>query len=251
MQDDQLLRYARHILLDDLGIEGQERLLASKVLVVGAGGLGSPVCLYLASAGVGHITIADADTVDLSNLQRQIMHADDRVGMLKVESAQLSMRQINPQVSVKTLPERLVGAGLLQAIQSVDLVLDCCDNFATRHAINRACVALKKPLVSGAAIGYEGQICVYDPRQSASPCYHCLFPEALNAPELNCATTGVFAPLVGIVGSLQAAEAIKMLTDLGDTLLGRLVMFDVRHMRWHEVKVPRDPDCSVCGHAEH
>lgn len=248
MQDEQLLRYARHILLDDLGIEGQDRLLASKVLVVGAGGLGSPVCLYLASAGVGHITLADADTVDLSNLQRQIMHTDGRVGQLKVESARQAMQQINPQVVVETIPHRLDQKALIQAMQSVDLVIDCCDNFATRHAINRACVATQKPLVSGAAIGYEGQVCVYDPRTSTSPCYHCLFPEMPGAAELNCATTGVFAPLVGIVGSMQAAEAIKVLTGVGDALLGRLVMFDVRHMRWHEVRVPRDPGCSVCGH---
>ena len=248
MQDEQLLRYARHILLDDLGIEGQDRLLASKVLIVGAGGLGSPVCLYLASAGVGDITIADADTIDLSNLQRQIMHADDRVGQLKVESAQQAMQQINPQVVVTTIPHRLDEKALVLAMQSVDLVIDCCDNFATRHAINRACVATKKPLISGAAIGYEGQVCVYDSRIPQSPCYHCLFPEVPGAPELNCATTGVFAPLVGIVGSLQAAEAIKMLAGIGDMLLGRLVMFDVRHMRWHEVRVPVDPDCSVCGH---
>jgi len=248
MQDEQLLRYARHILLDDLGIEGQDRLLASKVLIVGAGGLGSPVCLYLASAGVGYITIADADTVDLSNLQRQVMHTDDRVGQLKVESARQAMQQINPHVVVQTIPHRLNEQTLAQAMQSVDLVIDCCDNFSTRHAINRACVATQKPLISGAAIGYEGQVCVYDSRISISPCYHCLFPEVPSAPELNCATTGVFAPLVGIVGSLQAAEAIKMLAGVGDALLGRLVMFDVRHMRWHEVRVPRDPYCSVCGH---
>jgi molybdopterin-synthase adenylyltransferase len=249
MQDEQLLRYARHILLDDLGIEGQDRLLASKVLVVGAGGLGSPVCLYLASAGVGHISIADADTVDFSNLQRQIMHTDDRIGQLKVESAQLAMQQINPNIIVRVLPSRLDEASLVNVMQSVDLVIDCCDNFATRHAINRACVATQKPLVSGAAIGYEGQICVYDARVQASPCYHCLFPEMIGAPELNCATTGVFAPLVGIVGSLQAAEAIKMLTAIGDPLVGRLVMFDARHMRWHEVRIPKDPGCSVCSHS--
>jgi molybdopterin/thiamine biosynthesis adenylyltransferase len=249
MQDEQLLRYARHILLDDLGIEGQDRLLASKVLVVGAGGLGSPVCLYLASAGVGTITVADADTVDLSNLQRQIMHTNDRVGHLKVDSAQYAMQQINPNVVVNVLPSRLDEDSLVKAMQSVDLVIDCCDNFATRHAINRACVATHKPLVSGAAIGYEGQVCVYDARVQTSPCYHCLFSEMIGAPELNCATTGVFAPLVGIVGSLQAAEAIKMLTAIGDPLVGRLVMFDARHMRWHEVRVPKDPACTVCSHS--
>lgn len=248
MQDDQLLRYARHILLDDLGIEGQEKLLASKVLVVGAGGLGSPVCLYLASAGVGQIVIADDDIVELSNLQRQIMHHDARVGQLKVDSAKQAMQAINPQVNVQTLPIRLDAGSLLEAVSQVDLVLDCCDNFATRHAINKACVATQTPLVSGAAIGYEGQVCVYHPADPSSPCYQCLFEENAQSPELNCATTGVFAPLVGIVGSLQAAEAIKVLTRLGQPLFGRLIMFDVRNMRWHEVKVPRDPDCLVCGH---
>lgn len=247
MRDDELLRYGRHILLDDIGIEGQQALLASKVLVVGAGGLGSPVCLYLASAGVGQIRVADDDTVELSNLQRQIMHSNDRLGHRKVDSAQNAMAQINPDTDVVALPVRLEGEALLEQVRAVDLVLDCCDNFQTRHAVNRACVAAGKPLVSGAAIRFEGQVCVYDTRDEASPCYHCLFPEADDVTPVNCATMGVFAPLVGIIGSLQAAEAIKVLANIGKPLKGRLVMFDARLMHWHEVRVPRDPDCPVCG----
>lgn len=246
MRDDELLRYGRHILLDDIGIEGQQTLLASKVLVVGAGGLGSPVCLYLASAGIGEIRIADDDTVELSNLQRQIMHSNDRLGALKVKSAHEAIAQLNPDTRVVTLPVRLEGAVLLDQVRDVDLVLDCCDNFQTRHAINRACVEAGKPLVSGAAIRFEGQVCVYDTRDQASPCYHCLFPEADDVTPVNCATMGVFAPLVGIIGSLQAAEAIKVLAGIGKALKGRLVMFDARSAHWHEVRVPRDPACPVC-----
>lgn len=246
MRDDELLRYARHILLDDIGIEGQERLIASKVLVVGAGGLGSPVCLYLASAGVGEIRVADDDTVELSNLQRQIMHANDRLGMLKVQSAAQAISKINPDTKVVTLPIRLDAQSLLEQVSAVDLVLDCCDNFQTRHAVNRACVKAGVALVSGAAVRFEGQVCVYDTRHSDSPCYHCLFPEADDVTPTNCATMGVFAPLVGIIGSMQAAEAIKVLAEVGQPLRGRLIMFDARSMHWHEVKVPRDPQCPVC-----
>lgn len=247
MRDDELLRYGRHILLDDIGIEGQQALLGSKVLVVGAGGLGSPVCLYLASAGVGEIRVADDDTVELSNLQRQIMHSNDRLGSLKVESARRAISQINPDTQVVPLPVRLDGDALLEQVRDVDLVLDCCDNFQTRHAVNRACVQAGKPLVSGAAIRFEGQVCVYDTRDEASPCYYCLFPEADDVTPVNCATMGVFAPLVGIIGSLQAAEAIKMLASIGKPLKGRLVMFDARLAHWHEVRVPRDPKCPVCS----
>lgn len=246
MRDDELLRYGRHILLDDIGIEGQQTLLASKVLVVGAGGLGSPVCLYLASAGVGEIRIADDDQVELSNLQRQIMHSNNRLGALKVNSAELAIHQINPDTRVVPLPVRLQGQALLEQVRAVDLVLDCCDNFQTRHAVNRACVQAGKPLVSGAAIRFEGQVCVYDTRDAQSPCYHCLFPEADDVSPVNCATMGVFAPLVGIIGSLQAAEAIKVLAGIGKSLKGRLVMFDARLSHWHEVRVPRDPECPVC-----
>ena len=247
MRDEQLLRYGRHILLDDIGVEGQQRLLESSVLVVGAGGLGSPVCLYLASAGVGEIRIADDDTVELSNLQRQIMHSTDQLGQLKVSSAKRAMTQINPETRVQPIAHRLSGQALIDQVAAVDAVLDCCDNFQTRHEVNRACVLTGTPLVSGAAIRFEGQACVYDTRDSSSPCYHCLFPEADDVTAINCATMGVFAPLVGIIGSLQAAEAIKVLAQVGKPLLGRLVMFDARLSTWHEVRVPRDPDCSVCS----
>lgn len=247
MRDDELLRYARHILLDDISIEGQSRLLASRVLVVGAGGLGSPVCMYLASAGIGEIRVADDDVVELSNLQRQIMHTNERLGQSKVASAAVAMTQINPELRVIPLPVRLAGDALAEQVAAVDLVLDCCDNFQTRHAINRACVQAGVPLVSGAAVRFEGQVCVYDTRRDSSPCYNCLFPEAEDVTPTNCATMGVFAPLVGIIGSMQAAEALKVLAGIGQPLLGRLVMFDARLMHWHEVKVPRDPSCPVCS----
>lgn len=248
MRDEQLLRYARHILLDDIGIEGQEALLNARVLVVGAGGLGSPVCLYLASAGIGQLTVADDDTVELSNLQRQIMHASDRLGQLKVESARQAVAQLNPDTVFVPLAQRLDAEALCQQVANVDLVLDCCDNFETRHAVNQACVTIGVPLVSGAAVRFEGQVCVFDTRQSTSPCYHCLFPQANDVTPTNCATMGVFAPLVGIVGSLQAAEAIKVLAGIGQALVGRLVLFEARRSSWHEVKVPRDPECPVCRH---
>ena len=247
MRDDELLRYGRHILLDDIGIEGQQRLLNSKVLVVGAGGLGSPVCLYLASAGIGEIRVADDDTVELSNLQRQVMHGNDRIGQLKVASAAHAMSQINPDTQIVEIPVRLEEDTLLEQVAAVDLVLDCCDNFQTRHAVNRACVQTSTPLVSGAAVRFEGQVCVYDTRHTGSPCYYCLFPEADDVSPTNCATMGVFAPLVGIIGSMQAAEAIKVLANVGQALTGRLIMFDARLMHWHEVRVPRDPKCPVCS----
>lgn len=247
MNDDQLLRYARHILLDELGIEGQEKLLAAKVLVVGAGGLGSPVAMYLASAGVGHLILADHDTVEISNLQRQILHATERLGMLKAESGRKSMLALNPTIDVQTRTTRMSPELLDAEITSVDLVVDCTDNFSTRHAINRACVAHKKPLVSGAAIRFEGQVSVFDPRQEHAPCYHCLFPEAEDVEAVNCATMGVFAPLVGIIGSMQAAEAIKVLAGIGTTLAGRLLILDALDMQWHSVRIQRDSGCLVCG----
>jgi molybdopterin/thiamine biosynthesis adenylyltransferase len=246
MRDEQLLRYARHILLDDIGIEGQEALLNARVLVVGAGGLGSPVCLYLASAGVGTLVVADDDTVELSNLQRQIMHSNDRLGLAKVESARQAVAQINPDTVFIPVAHRLDAAALREQVAEVDLVLDCCDNFETRHAVNQACVEQGVPLVSGAAVRFEGQVCVFDTRHTKSPCYHCLFPQAQDVTPTNCATMGVFAPLVGIIGSLQAAEALKVLANVGQALSGRLVMYEARQAHWHEVRVPRDPDCPVC-----
>ena len=247
MNDEQLLRYARHILLDDLGIEGQEKLLASRVLIVGAGGLGSPVAMYLASAGIGQIVLADHDRIEMSNLQRQILHTSDRIGELKAESGRQTLRTLNPEILVETRTTRLDADALMSEIGGVDLVVDCTDNFATRHAINRACVHHAKPLVSGAAVRYDGQISVFDTRDPASPCYHCLFPEADDVEHVNCATMGVFAPLVGIIGSMQAAEAIKVIAGIGKPLTGRLLILDATDMQWHSVRVRRDPGCPVCA----
>jgi len=247
MTDDQLLRYSRHILLDEVGIEGQERLLAAHALVIGAGGLGSPVALYLGTAGVGRITLVDHDTVDLTNLQRQIAHSMDRVGSPKVESARTAIGGINPEVAVTTVNARADAALLDTLVAKADVVLDCCDNFATRHAINAACVRHGKPLVSGAAIRFDGQVAVFEPRDPASPCYACVFPPDLEFEETRCATMGVFAPLVGIIGAMQAAEALKIVSGAGPSLAGRMLMLDGRAMEWNEMKVPRNPHCPVCA----
>lgn len=248
MNDDQLLRYSRHILLDEIGIEGQETLLSSRVLMVGAGGLGSPVALYLGSAGVGCITIVDHDRVDATNLQRQIAHNLARIGEFKAVSMLQAIAAINPDVTVIPVTERADAALLDQLVPEADLVLDCTDNFATRHAINRACFKHRKPLVSGAAIRFDGQVAVYDPRSAQSPCYACVFPESDLLEETRCATMGVFAPLVGIVGTVQAAEALKLLCDVGQPLTGRLLMLDGRSMEWNEMKLARNPACEVCSH---
>ena len=247
MNDDQLLRYSRHILLDDLGVEGQQRIVAGHALVIGAGGLGSPVLLYLGSAGVGTITVVDHDTVDRTNLQRQIAHTDARVGEPKVLSAAQAINALNPEVRVRTLQQRADAALLGELVPAADVVLDCSDNFATRQAVNAACVRHRRPLVSGAAIGLDGQISVWDSRGAARPCYACVFPPEAEAPEVRCATMGVFAPLVGIIGSMQAAEALKLLVPLGTTLAGQLLMLDGRSMSWDEVRLARQPQCSVCG----
>ena len=247
MNDEQLLRYSRHILLDDIGIEGQQRLLQSRALVIGAGGLGSPVALYLGTAGVGSITLVDDDLVDLTNLQRQIAHDLASIGTPKVVSAASSIAAINPQLRVKALQLRADAELLDQLVSEADVVIDCCDNFATRQAVNRACVTHARPLVSGAAIGFDGQISVYDSRHSDAPCYACLFPPDSQFDEARCALMGVFAPLVGIIGCMQAAEALKLLLGLPNSLAGRLQMLDARSMAWSEITVPRDPGCSVCG----
>ena len=247
MNDDQLLRYSRHILLDEIGIEGQQRLLDAHALVIGAGGLGSPVALYLGSAGVGRLTIVDHDRVDLTNLQRQIAHDLSRVGTPKAESARASIAAINPDVRVRPLVRRADAAELDTLVRDADVVLDCSDNFATRHAVNAACVAHGKPLVAGAAIRFDGQISVYDMRDAASPCYACVFPAEVTVEETQCATMGVFAPLVGIIGTLQAAEALKLLAGVGTSLAGRLQMLDARDMRWSEIRMARQRGCPVCG----
>ena len=249
MRDEQLLRYSRHILLNEIGIEGQAQILASHALIIGAGGLGSPVALYLGSAGVGHITVVDHDAVDMTNLQRQIAHSMDRVGQPKVLSAQVAIAAINPEVQVTPVEARADAALLDTLVAQADVVLDCCDNFATRHAINAACVKHRKPLVSGAAIRFDGQITVYDARDSQSPCYACVFPPDTNFEETRCATMGVFAPLVGIIGTMQAAEALKLLSGAGRPLTGRLLMLDGRAMEFSEVRIARQVNCPVCGDA--
>lgn len=249
MTDDQLLRYSRHILLPQIGIEGQDRIVGASALIVGAGGLGSPAALYLASAGIGRLALADGDTVDLTNLQRQILHRTHSVGRLKVDSGRDALAEINPECEVVALAERLGDARLEEEVARADVVLDCCDNFATRHAVNRACVKLGKPLVSGAAVRFDGQIAVFDSRRADAPCYHCLFPEAEDVEEVRCATMGVFAPLTGIVGAVQAAEALKLVAGCGEPLTGRLLLLDGLAMEWREIRVPRDPGCLVCGSA--
>ena len=247
MDDQQLLRYSRHILLNEIGIERQSRLLAAKALIIGAGGLGSPAAFYLASAGVGSITIVDHDQVDLTNLQRQILHTEDRVGMNKVDSAKLTLTQLNPHISIQALAEKVDAARLDELISAADIVLDCSDNFATRHAVNAACVAHRKPLVSGAAIGFDGQCSVFDSRNENTPCYACIFPADLHVEEVACSTMGVFAPLVGIIGTTQAAEALKVIMHLGTSLAGKLLMLDARTMEWQQIKAQRNPHCAVCG----
>lgn len=247
MNDEQLLRYSRHILLSEIGIEGQEKLLASHAVVIGAGGLGSPIALYLASAGVGQITICDGDDVDLTNLQRQIVHRTDAIGKKKVDSARATLAAVNPEVRVIALPERVSGERLDTLVAEADVVIDGCDNFATRHAVNRACVKFHKPLVSGAGVRFDGQVAVFDMRSRLSPCYHCLFPEEGENEDVRCAVMGVFAPLVGIVGSMQAAEALKLLTGAGEPLTGRLLLLDALTMQIHTVKLQKDPACPVCS----
>ena len=253
MTDDELLRYSRHVLLDEIGIEGQARIRAAHALVIGAGGLGSPVAMYLGSAGIGRLTIVDHDTVDLTNLQRQVAHTQDRIGRPKVESIREAVRALNPDVEVEAIAERADEESLARWVPEADVVVDCTDRFAIRHAINAACTAARVPLVSGAAIGFDAQVSVYDTRVPAAPCYACLFPPDATTEEARCATMGVFAPLVGIVGSLQAAEALKLVAGVGTSLAGRLLMLDARTMAWSELKLARAPRCPVCstlrGHA--
>lgn len=248
MNDNDLLRYSRHILLPQIGIEGQQRLHDATALIVGAGGLGCPAALYLGAAGLGRLIVADADVVDLTNLQRQIGHNTISVGTNKALSLRQSILAINPSIEVKALAQRLDGEALQNAVAEVDVVLDCTDNFATRHAINRACVTWKKPLISGAALGFSGQLAVFDSRVPNSPCYQCLFPEvAEDGPR--CSEAGVLSPLVGVVGALQAVEAIKILSVTGKSAYGRLLLYDAGNGQFREVRVPKDPECKVCGRA--
>jgi molybdopterin/thiamine biosynthesis adenylyltransferase len=247
MTDEELLRWSRHILLDELGIEGQERIRAARALVIGAGGLGSPVALYLGSAGIGRLTLVDDDAVDLTNLQRQVAHTHARIGQPKVDSAREAVLAIAPGLDVVAVRQRADAAALAALAAAADVVLDCSDNFATRQAVNAACVAAGVPLVSGAAIGFDGQLSVWDTRRPDAPCYACVFPPASAPPEVRCATMGVFAPLVGIVGTMQAAEALKLVAGIGRSLAGRLQMLDARTMDWTTIAVPRDPQCPVCA----
>ena len=247
MRDEQLLRYSRHILLNEWGVDGQERVSQSHALVVGAGGLGCPVALYLASAGVGQITLIDHDVVDVTNLQRQIAHTQDRVGQLKVESLKKAIEQINPEVQVQCIAQRADSVLLNHHVALADVVLDCTDNFETRHAINLACVQHNKPLVSGSALRMDGQVAVYDIRQSQAPCYACVFPPTQQFEETRCATMGVLAPLVGIIGSLQATEALKILSGMGASLTGQLILFNAQFMEWQTLQTHRHVQCPVCS----
>jgi len=247
VDDTQLLRYSRHLLLDALGPDAQARFAAARALIVGVGGLGNPAAQFLASAGIGRLTLVDADSVDLTNLQRQILFDLADVGAPKVEAAAKRLAAINPEPTIVALARRVDADALASLVSDADVVLDCTDNFATRHAINRACVAARVPLVSGAAIRFDGQIAVFDPRDPLSPCYHCLFGEGEELEETRCATMGVFAPLVGIVGAAQAGEALKLIAGVGTSLAGRLVLYDALASSWRELRVPRDPSCAVCG----
>ena len=246
MNDDQLLRYSRHILLDEIGVEGQSRIVGSQALIVGVGGLGSPTALYLASAGVGRITLADGDAVELTNLQRQILHPQESIGEAKALSGKAALARINPEARVDAICERLSGKRLDDLVAAADVVLDCCDNFDTRHAVNRACVKHRTPLVSGAAVRFSGQLSVFDSRRSDSPCYHCLFPEGEEIEEMRCAVTGVFAPLTGVIGAMQAGEALKLLSGVGVPAIGCLWRFDALTAQWRQARFGRDPACPVC-----
>lgn len=246
MDDQQLLRYSRHILLPEIGIEGQQKILDAHVLIIGAGGLGSPAAMYLASSGIGTITLCDNDTVDLTNLQRQILHRTNSIGTSKVSSAQHTLDELNPEVKIVAINERIADERLLMLVALADVVIDCSDNFATRYALNRACVQQRKPLVSGAAIKFSGQISVFDFRREDSPCYNCLYPEETEAEEIRCSTMGVFAPLVGIIGSMQASETLKLLMDTPSTLCGNVLILDALNMEPRVIKLSRDRSCSVC-----
>ena len=247
MNDEQLLRYSRQIMLPQVDVAGQQRLLDSRVLIVGMGGLGSPVAMYLAAAGVGELVLADFDTVDLSNLQRQILHGSDDIGRPKVESARDTLQVLNPEVSVSTINERLEGEALAAQLDTVDLVVDATDNFATRFMLNEACVTARKPLVSGAAIRMEGQVSVFHNEREESPCYRCLYREEGEEPAQTCSENGVLAPVVGIIGAVQATEALKVLLGIGDTLGGRLLLLDALTMEWRTLKLRKDQSCPACG----
>lgn len=246
LSDEELLRYSRHILLPQMDVAGQESLKAARVLVVGLGGLGSPVVLYLAAAGVGHLTLVDDDQVELTNLQRQVAHDEASLGTDKVVSAAGAAKRLNQHVQVDIVNQRVDAAALADQVRLADVVVDCTDNFTTRSAINSACVQHEKPLVSGAAIRFEGQLTVFDVRRDESPCYHCLY-QLSGEENLSCAESGVFSPLVGVVGSLQALETLKVIASVGEPAVGKLLLFDALRTQWRELKLKRDSACSVCG----
>ena len=247
MDDQHLRRYSRHILLEEIGIEGQQGIAASRMLVIGAGGLGSPAALYLAGAGVGRLTLVDSDQVDLTNLQRQVLHTTERIGQPKTASARIALQAINPDVQIVEVARRAGPDELDSLVQDADFVLDCCDNFATRHAVNRACVRHRRPLVSGAAVRFDGQLAVFDRRVADVPCYACIFPPSEEALDEPCAVLGVFAPLTGIIGCMQAGEALKLAAGMHSSLNGQLMVVDALAMEWRTLKVPRDPSCPVCA----
>jgi molybdopterin/thiamine biosynthesis adenylyltransferase len=249
LNDEELLRYSRHILLPQVDVQGQEAFAGARVLIVGLGGLGSPVALYLAASGVGHLVLADHDQVEISNLQRQIAHTEDRLQQSKVNSAAHAAGQLNRLIRIDTVPRRLEGEELNEQVGLADVVVDCTDNFTTRCAVNAACVQQQKPLVSGAAIRLEGQLAVFDTRSETSPCYQCLY-NLSGEENLSCAESGVLAPLVGVVGSLQALEVLKLLGGFGEPLVGRLLLFDAAYSQWRELRLKRDPACAVCGSRE-
>lgn len=246
MKDEQLLRYSRQIMLPEMDVAGQQKLVDATVLIVGMGGLGCPAAMYLAAAGVGHLIIADDDIVELTNLQRQVAHSQATIGTAKVESAQQTLLGLNPDLKITALQERLQGASLFDAVAKADLVVDACDNFSSRFAINEACIEHRKPLVSGAAIRMEGQVAVFDSRDPASPCYQCLYAKG-DDEDASCAQNGVMAPLVGIIGAVQAMEAIKVLCGIGESLTGRLLLLDASTLQWREMRLPRDSSCEACG----
>lgn len=249
MDDKQLLRYSRQILLPQIGIEGQQKLLAARVLVIGVGGLGSPVAMYLAASGVGHLVLVDHDSVELTNLQRQPIHSTDTLGLPKVESAKRAIAALNPEVRVSTINRKLDEPGLLEAARASDVVVDCSDNFPTRFAVNRACVAAKKPLVSGAVVRFEGQVSVFRAELPGSPCYACLYRDTGSEEGDLCSQFGVLAPAAGMIGTIQAVETLKLLLGIGSTLAGRVLMVDALNMEFRSLTLRKDPDCPVCSSA--
>ncbi|MEM7026699.1 MAG: molybdopterin-synthase adenylyltransferase MoeB [Pseudomonadota bacterium] len=246
MNDDQLLRYSRQIMLPEIDAAGQQRLSEATVLLIGLGGLGSPVAMYLASAGVGHLILVDYDKVDLSNLQRQIVHSTTDLDRLKIDSAKETLTALNPEIIITTIDHSLAEEELIEQAEPADVIVDASDNFQTRFAVNAASIKTKTPLVSGAAIRFEGQISVFDPREDTSPCYRCLYDEEVATQE-TCTANGVMAPLLGIIGSIQANETMKLIMNIGDTLVGRLILFDALHMEWNEAKLKKDKMCTVCN----